>query len=554
MNLRLTSSALALAAMTAPAFADVTSEQVWQSWVDYYSSAGYQVTEGKREKAGDTLTITDMTVAFGKAEAEADVKPDSTLTFSVPQITLTETGDGKVRTVYADQAQGNFSGTDAAGDDFTLDFTLDMPGNATVTSGAPEDMTHEFDYPTMDVALGVMKTGDKEQPLPVRISLKNSTGKMHNVAGATAKYDYDFKSERLTFSGDVVTDENDGKVKFDGDMAGLEMVGQMSLPSGQDMAGDMNAALKAGLIANGTVKFGATAAMFDFAGTSAEGQPQTAGGKYDAKGFDVTFAMSQDGLGYQGNSDAAAFELTTSDVPFPIKYAAESASFDIQLPVMKADAAQPFKFAYSLGGLTLGDELWNLFDAQGALPRDPASLDLDLTGLMKVNEDLFDPASMAPDMPAEDAVTAADAAAEAAADAATDPATDPAADPASDMAPDMAENVLAEPIVPTQVTINQFALSLMGARITATGELKAAEGADIATAPPIGQIKAEYEGVNGLVDKLAGMGLIPEDQLMGVRMMLAMFAKPVAEGEDKLTTDLEFKEGGAIFANGQQIQ
>jgi hypothetical protein len=64
MNLRLTSSALALAAMTAPAFADVTSEQVWQSWVDYYNSAGYQVTEGKREKAGDTLTITAF--AFAK--------------------------------------------------------------------------------------------------------------------------------------------------------------------------------------------------------------------------------------------------------------------------------------------------------------------------------------------------------------------------------------------------------------------------------------------------------------------------------------------------------
>ena len=48
MNLRLTSSALALAAMTAPAFADVTSEQVWQSWVDYYSSTGYQIKEGKR--------------------------------------------------------------------------------------------------------------------------------------------------------------------------------------------------------------------------------------------------------------------------------------------------------------------------------------------------------------------------------------------------------------------------------------------------------------------------------------------------------------------------
>ena len=48
MNLRLTSSALALAAMTVPALADVTSEQVWQSWVDYYASSGYQVKEGNR--------------------------------------------------------------------------------------------------------------------------------------------------------------------------------------------------------------------------------------------------------------------------------------------------------------------------------------------------------------------------------------------------------------------------------------------------------------------------------------------------------------------------
>ena len=56
MNLRLTSSALALAAMTAPAFADVTPEQVWQSWLDYYQSIGYTVTEGKRDTAGETLT------------------------------------------------------------------------------------------------------------------------------------------------------------------------------------------------------------------------------------------------------------------------------------------------------------------------------------------------------------------------------------------------------------------------------------------------------------------------------------------------------------------
>lgn len=542
MNLRLTSSAIALAAMTAPAFADVTSEQVWQSWVDYYSSAGYQIKEGKREQAGDTLTLTDVTVST----EDGDPATTGQMTLTVPQITMTETGDGKVRTVYADQMTGSFSGTDSDARDFSANFTVDMAGNAMVTSGAAEDMTHELDYPVMDITLTTMKSDGKEQPLPIKVSLKNSTGKMHNVAGATAKYDYDFKSESLTFTGDV-TDEGGDKVKFSGDMAGLDMVGKMSLPSGSDLAKDLNAALKAGLILDGTVKFGATAAMFDFAAEPVDGQAQTAAGKYDAKGFDLTFAMSQDGLTYQGNSGQAAFELTTSDMPFPIKYAAESASFDLQLPVMKADAAQPFKFAYSLGGLTLGDEIWGLFDAQGVLPRDPASLDLDLTGLMQVNADLFDPATMAEQvMPgAEPADTDMDSA--------ETPAV-PEAGTADTAATDAMPEVAPEPLLPTEMTINQFALNMLGAKVTATGALKAPEGADIATAPPVGQIKAEYEGVNGLIDKLASMGLIPEDQIMGVRMMLAMFAKPVTEGEDKLTTDLEFKEDGSIFANGQQIQ
>lgn len=533
MNLRLTSSALALAAMTAPAFADVTSEQVWQSWVDYYNAAGYQIQEGNRATAGDTLTVSDVTITASDKTGGAEA-PDAVLSFAVPQISLTETGDGKVRMVYADQMTGSFSGSDGAGEEFSAAFTVDMPGNATVTSGAPEDMTHEFDYPTTDITLTSLKSGEDELQAPVKISIANSTGKMHKVDGATAKYDYDFKSEKVTFTGDM-TDEKGGKVKFDGSIAGLDMAGKMALPGGTDTMSDMNAALKAGLIMDGTAKFGATLANFDFAGTTAEGTPQTVAGKYDAKGFDLTFAMSQDGLGYQGNSDAAMFELTSGEIPFPIKYAVDSASFDIQLPVMKADAAQPFKFAYSLAGLTLGDEIWGLFDAQGALPRDPASLEIDLTGLMKVNQDLFDPASLAGEvmpgaMPADGA--------------------DPAADPADAMA----EDLMAEPIIPTEMTINQIALNMLGARVAVTGELKAPEGADIATAQPVGQIKAEYEGLNGLIDKLAGMGLIPEDQLMSTRMMLAMFAKPVAEGEDKLTTDLEFKEDGSVFANGQQVK
>jgi hypothetical protein len=54
------------------------------------------------------------------------------------------------------------------------------------------------------------------------------------------------------------------------------------------------------------------------------------------------------------------------------------------------------------------------------------------------------------------------------------------------------------------------------------------------------------------LDTLVAMGFIPEDQVMGARMMLAMFAKP-GETPDSLVSTIEFKDGG-LFANGQQLQ
>ncbi len=515
MNLRLTSSALALAAMTCPAFADVTSEQVWQSWVDYYQSLGYTVTEGNRAKAGDTLTLSDVVIAVDM--------PDSQVTFNVPQVTLRDTGDGKVETVFADQMTGEVQGTDPEGETFSLPMTVDLPGNVIITSGAPADMTHDFDYPVMDFTLTSIASGDKETPLPIKIGVADSTGTFHIVSGTPAKYDYAMKSGKIAFSGDIDSPEGD-KVKFEGSLSDLETTGDMTVPGTAKINEDMNAALKAGLAMSGALKSGALVASFDFAGTDESGEPTSGAGKYDGKGFDVSYTLSQDGMGYQAGSDAGSFELTTSDMPFPINYAIESGSFDMQLPVMQSDEAQPFKFAYSLAGLTLGDAIWNLFDPQGQLPRDPASLDLDVTGQMKVTKDIFDPANMTP--PSDEDMTGED----------------------GDM--DAAE-AAPQPFEPVEIVINQFALNALGARVNAEGALQAPSG-DMTT--PVGEIHATYEGVNALVDKLGAMGLIPEDQIMGVRMMMAMFAKPVTEGEDKLETRLEFKEDGSIFANGQQIK
>ncbi|MTH80246.1 DUF2125 domain-containing protein [Paracoccus aestuariivivens] len=532
----LTTSALALTAMTAPAFADVTPEQVWQSWVDYYQSVGYTVAEGGRDMAGSTMTVRDVLIT-----SESD---SGSMEFKVPQVVLSDQGDGRVQTVFADELAVAVSGTDPDGGEYSVPVAVKIPGNSMLSSGAPEDMVHDFNYPTMDVAVKTMTTDGTESPLPINFALTNSTGKVHIVSGAPSKYDYQMKTEAFTFDGDV-PDDVGGKVKFAGSIDGFESQGDMTAPGGDftNMEEEMDAALKAGLAMKGQLKSGVINANFDYSGTDEQGQPTSGKGDYKGEGFDATFQMSQEGLGYKLDSDAFDFTLTTPQVPFPISYGIKGGSLDMMLPVSQRDEAQPFRFAYSLDGVTMAEDIWKMFDPQAALPRDPASLSLDLSGLMKVTKDMFAMPDDTGDMaPADDTDSAT----------AEGIAPDAPADDAEAQAE--AEAGADEPtgFEPLQMTINKFALDLLGAKVNATGELKSAEGGNIEA--PIGQIHAEYEGVNTLIDTLSSIGLIPQEQMMGVRMMLAMFAKPVEGSTDKMATDLEFKEGGAIFANGQQIR
>lgn len=535
---RLTSSALALAAIGTPAFADVTPEQVWQSWVDYYQSMGYTVTEGGRDAAGSTLTVRDIQIAGGPETGK--------VTLSLPQAVLTDTGDGKVKTVFADSMDILLDGTEPEGASYSVPIKVALPGNSMVTSGAPEDMVHAIDYPTVELELTTMTSDGTESPLPMNFALKNSTGSFHVVSGQPAQYDYDLKTEQMTFAGDV-PDETDGRLKFAGSLDGIMGEGSMTAPTAiSNLEEEMSAALKAGLAIGGKMQVGAIAATFEFSGTDEDGQPSSGAGKYDGKGFDGNFTLSRDGMGYQLGSDAMAFEMTSPQVPFPISYAVESGSFNMQLPVTQSEEAQPFKFAYALNGVSLGDAVWNMFDPTATLPRDPASLEIDLTGLLKVTKDLFA-------LPAPDETAPADATDDATAEGVSPDAPADMAEAEAETA-EQDDEMADEPtgFEPVELNINQVALNLLGAKANASGNLKAVDEGSMEA--PVGEIHAEFEGVNGLIEKLGNMGLIPQDQMMGVRMMLAMFAKPVDGAEDKLTTDLEFKEGGTIFANGQQIR
>lgn len=540
MFLRTATSTLAVLALTVPAFGDVSPAEVWQNWIEYYQANGYNVTEGTREEAGDTLILRDVAITYAAPGDELDLR------FVAPEISLLATGDGRVRTTLADTIPMSVRFTED-GEDVTLTGALTLRDSEIVTSGSAEDMTHDSRMGEVSLALQTMQTGATTRDLPVTLTIANLTSRQNVTRTDAMRFDVEMAAERLNLEADLADlgdagtgddgtgdDGSEGsegptRVKLSGVVNDLRGASTGVMPLDADPGTDMAAALRAGLDVSGNLAAGAGRFELDVAGTDAEGQPENVAGHYTVEGTDVSFGFGADGLKYQGAIDSTAAEFTVTGLPAPISYSMAETTFDVQMPVLKSDEPAPFKLAYSIGGLSLADGIWDMFDPQKVLPRDPASLDIDVTGLMRLTMDLFDPAL----------AKAAEAAGD---DAAGSDGMDATGDDAA----------TPNPFEPTEISLNKIALSAVGASFDSSGELRVPESGDMTQ--PVGTLNARIEGVNGLIDRLVQLGVLNSDEVAGYRMMLAMFARPAPEGGDALVSEFEFREGGEIFANGQQVK
>ena len=559
MFLRTTTSVLAVVAFAAPALAEVTPSEVWQNWVEYYKANGYTVTEGARDEAGETLTLRDVVVGYEQPDEGTKVE------FRTPEITMTATGDGRVRTTLAETSPVTATFRDSEGAQVTLNVFLVARDTEILSGGTASDMTHESRSGELTLALQSVQTAEGTREVPASVKLVNATSRQQITDAEMMRFDASMAADRMEIAADYADPEGSeapGRIKVNGSLENLQATSAGSLPKDVDISQAMHTALRAGMDVTAALTAGQGRLDLDFAGTDDQGQQDTAKANTTLQGVDVTLALGPQGLKYQGGIDSTSTEMTVSDLPAPVGYTLTEASFDMQFPVLKAAEPAPFKFAYSIGGLTLADSVWDLFDSARVLPRDPASLDVDLTGLVRVTMDLFDPALM-------EAAEQAEAAGEEHAHGGEEhahgdapaaegdpaaPATAPSAETGAAPAEDSAElpPEMPSPFEPVQVAINKLALSAAGASLDASGELSVPEGGN--PEQPVGQVQARFEGVNGLIDRLVQMGVISQDEVAGYRMMLALFARPAPEGGDALVGQYEFREGGQIFANGQQVQ
>lgn len=560
MNRPLATSALALILAAGPALSDVTPAEVWDTLQDDMEQMGYSVEVGDRDEQGDVLSLSQIVMTMTDEN-------DGRTTMTLPQVTLTDLGDGTVRSVIEGQMTLESRLVPVEGEapvGFSME--MDMPGNETVTSGSPEGLRHDMRMPTVTLAGRVL---DSETEVPVTATLTNLTA-VQNVARAqdgSSTHTYEGRADtmeaELTASGPSLsepgtddaaeapadapatdapttdaptadapatdapttdapaTQAETAPVTPDADAAGtdrfatrlsltdLAFEGEGSNPGGEvNFSNEPTAALEAGLGGQASFTMGETRLTFDASATRAEGPRNETQGALQAASGSLTFALGRDGMSYEGALSDMSTELTATDMPFPIAYGAAENRFSVTIPVLASEQAQPFAFRYVLDGLTLDDAIWQALDPEATLPRDPASLTIDLDGKTLLSENFLDT---------------------------TAPSTDPNAPP---------------PMLPRSLNIREIALDAVGASIDLTGALTFGED----PTAPTGSISGTFGGVNTLLDRLVAMGVVPQEQLMGPRMMMAMFARPVEGAEDQLETEIEFREGGAIFANGQQIQ
>ena len=587
------------------AWADVTPEEVWQTWQDTATAQGQKVTAESTSLDGDTLTVSGITVQLTGEGGESSAL--------IGEIQFQDNGDGTVAVIMPDSfpvllkipATPGVEGAKPS----ELALTVTMPDADITASGVPDALSYATDVPTLEIAadvtegegdsatkaavlakltgvtgnylieaaesgknltedfaaktfdLSVKTSGDPEQDVSVTLSVADIGGKVEltgmpasgmadmqkalnegmtmdlnatygigsfdvagkdagspikmtgalggggfNMSFAASRFSYDASGKSVSLNASGTDGASSEPFTFSATLANssskLEMTG-----ANWASIEDFNAALKAGLKMSGA--FGLGPSSFDFAGGAADSKTSVTA---SVGGLTSSFAMEAARLHYDIGSKALAITMSSPDLPMPeASIDLTELAVDFAMPLTKSDTPAPFNLLTKVVDLNVTEALWSMIDPAGTLPHDPATLIIDTSGTTTLTSDLM-----------EDAMA-------------------------------MAGGAAAPPLL-NSLDLTQFLFKAAGAEVTAQGGFTF-DNSDMMTIPgmplPTGKIDIKATGLNGLIDKLVSMGLVPEDQAMQGRMMLSMFANTSAD-KDEITSTLEFKDKH-FFANGQQL-
>ena len=491
------------------AYADVTASDVWSDWTSYMAGFGYQVS-GDESQSGDTLTVTDVIMSM-----EVDDGDDSTVAMETELGTfeLIENGDGSVSMVLPEVMPITMAFKDETDTSATGQMEYRTSGLDITVSGDPGAMSYDYKADAMTFALvGVDAPGEEVDIGTMEMTVSDMTGRADvTTEGELRSTEGSMSSGPVTYTVDFTDPGTGERLQTTGKYTNFSYSGTATTPVGMAGAMDMASLLEDGFDMSGQFEHGGGSTEFSFtdADQTVSGTTQTARGSLD-------LAMSDSGLSYGGSADDMKLTVASDEIPFPVEINMKNSGFGLSVPVSGSEEPQDFAFSMLFGDFTISDQVWAMFDPAGQLPRDPATLSIDLAGKAKMLVDMMDPEAM------EEV--------------------------------ESGEQTFGEL---NALTINDITLRAAGAELTGEGDFTF-DNSDLTSfdgmPAPEGELDLKLVGGNGLLDKLVAMGLLPEDQAMGARMMMGLFAVPSETEEDTLTSTIVVNEEGHVLANGQRLK
>jgi len=492
---------LAALLISTAAHAELTADQVWTNWKAVTASYGQTVTTASETREGDTLVIKGLTIA--------STFDGGSINGTIDAVNFRELGDGTVEVTMSPDYPLVVNSTDPDGKKSVVNVAVRQPDLKIIASGTEAETRYDFTAPSVKAVVKEATVEEKPVEMALEVDVTAMAGSYLVTAGTPTQLASSITADSASMTLAMTDPETGGKINMKGNVATLAGTSTGNLLDAAAMV-NMSQALKAGFATDGNFTYGAGTLEFDVA----EAADTTKGTATIGSG-NIVFAMDAERLNYGGGAKDVAITVSGSTIPVPaLAMSYGEAAFNLLMPVSKSDVPGDFALLTKLIDLKLSDDVWSLLDPEKILPRDPATVVIDTKGKANWTVDIMDPAET---------------------------------------------EKLAEDAMPAQVhalDVTELTLKAAGAEVTGKGAFTF-DNSDTTTFPgvplPTGQLDLKITGANGLLDRLVLMGLLPEDQAMGARMMMGLFAKTVEGSDDTLTSTLEFKDKG-FFANGQRLQ
>ncbi|OIQ71388.1 high-affinity branched-chain amino acid transport ATP-binding protein LivF [mine drainage metagenome] len=363
--------------------AAVTSDQLWTKWQSYASAHGATITAGSKQTVGDTTTLKDVTTTFALKNANADVSMKA----AIAEIDLRDLGDGTVKITSTSTINIDESITSAKGETTDISLKATQDGGSIIASGSEDDITYTSAANEVAVALDGLTVKGEDIPVDGTVTLSglNAKQEMKTAADQSVTMTQEGTVDSIALVAKGKDTGNKGaSFEATGSFAKVAYSGSGTVPVTQ-ATDDFAAMLVAGFTSNGKLTTGPSSFSANF-----KQDDKASAMTSSSDSTELTVSMDKSHLQYGVDSKGIALNIKDDKLPVPsIDLKLAESAFNLTMPIAKSDTPQDLALMTKLDGLSVNDEVWAMIDPTKALPRDPATLIVDLSGKGNWLFDLF---------------------------------------------------------------------------------------------------------------------------------------------------------------------